>query len=81
MKMLAEARDSPARLPARFANKLYRHGESGLGYTIFTVVFADGEKQACVTGNALDFIRYPHGKGPIDVVAVIPHGEEETTGK
>jgi hypothetical protein len=73
---VAEVRDSPTRLPARFANELYRHGESGMGYTIFTVftvVFADGEKQDCVTGNAVDFIRYPHGKGPADVVAVIPH--------
>jgi hypothetical protein len=39
MENVAEVRDSPRRLPARFANELYQHGESGMGYTIFTVVF------------------------------------------
>ena len=70
---LLEAVDSPSRLPARFATELYTHGESGMGYTIFTVVFSDGFKQAYVTGNAVDFIRYPEGKGPRDVVGVRPH--------
>lgn len=65
--------DSPTRLPARFANEIYRNGESGMGYTIFTVIFADGEQQACVNGNAVDFIQYPDGKGPKDVIAVHPH--------
>jgi hypothetical protein len=45
--------ESPRRLPAQFANKLYESGESGMGYTIFTVVFADGSRQACGTGGAL----------------------------
>jgi hypothetical protein len=70
---VAEVEDSPTRLPARFADELCRKGESGMGYTIFTVVFADGQRQACVTGNAVDFVRYPPGKGQRDVVAVIPH--------
>jgi len=65
--------DSPTRLPARFANEIYRGGESGMGYTIFTVVFSDGKRQAYSTGGAVDFIRYPEGKGPGDVVAVEPH--------
>jgi hypothetical protein len=65
--------NSPQRLPARFANEIYRNGESGMGYTVFTVVFVDGTRQACVTGNAVDFIRYPEGKGPSDVIAVRPH--------
>lgn len=70
---VAEVQDSPTRLPARFADEIYRNGESGMGYTIFTVVFTDGLRQACVTGNAVDFIRYPLDKGPKDVAAVIPH--------
>ena len=37
------------------------------------MVFSDGERQACGTGNAVDFIRYPKGKGPNDVAAVLPH--------
>jgi hypothetical protein len=65
--------ESPRRLPAQFASKLYKSGESGMGYTIFTVVFADGSRQAYGTGNAVDFIRYPEGKGQSDVVDVLPH--------
>ena len=65
--------DSPIRLPARFANQICDHGESGMGYMIFTVVFSDGERQACSTGGAVDFVRYPKGKGPKDVTAVLPH--------
>ena len=68
--------ESPTCLPAEFANKLYESGESGMGYTIFTVVFADGSRQAYGTGNAVDFIRYPEGKGQSDVVDVLPHVEK-----
>ena len=64
---------SPTRLPARFATEIYKQGESGMGYQIFTVAFADGQKQAYGMGNAVDFIAYPPGKGPDDVVAVFPH--------
>lgn len=70
---VVKVKDSPTRLPARFANQIYDHGESGMGYTIFTVVFSDGERQAYGTGNAVDFIRYPDGKGPNDVSSVLPH--------
>lgn len=70
---IAEVKESTIRLPAQFANEIYRNGESGMRYTIFTVVFADGMRQAYATGNAVDFIRYPIGKGPKDVAAVIPH--------
>lgn len=65
--------DSPTRLPARFANEIDRHGESGMGYTLFIVEFSDGTRQPCGTGSAVDFIRYPDGKAPADVVAVYPH--------
>jgi hypothetical protein len=70
---VAEVADSTIRLPAKFAEEIYRNGESCMGYTIFTVVFADGLRQACVTGNAVDFISYPPGKSPKDVVKVLPH--------
>jgi hypothetical protein len=70
---VVKVEDSPWRLPARFANQIHDHGESGMGYTIFTVIFSDGQRQACSTGNAIDFIRYPNGKGPEDVMAVLPH--------
>jgi hypothetical protein len=73
MEDVVEVQESPTRLPAKFANEIYRSGESGMGYTIFTVVFVDGVRQAYATGNAVDFIRYPSSKLPKDVVAVIPH--------
>jgi hypothetical protein len=80
MEDVAEVEESPIRLPAQFANEIYRNGESGMGYTIFTVVFSDGSRQAYGMGNAVDFIRYPNGKGPKDVVAVIPHeGRNDAT--
>lgn len=68
-----ELRESRHRLPAKFANELYAHGESGMGYTIFTVEFRDGSRRAYVNGNAIDFIDYPPGKSAQDVVRVIPH--------
>ena len=70
---VASVEESPCRLPAKFADEVYKAGETGMGYTIFTVVFTDGTKQACSAGNAIDFVRYPPGKGPGDVVSVLPH--------
>jgi hypothetical protein len=70
---VVDVRDSRLRLPARFAAQLYAAGESGMGYTVFEVGFADGSRVAYVTGNAVDFVTYPPGKGPEDVVAVYPH--------
>jgi hypothetical protein len=70
---VARILDSPSRLPARFANQIYEAGESGMGYTIFTVKFRDGTSTAVGTGNAVDFIEYPDGQSPQTVVAVLPH--------
>jgi hypothetical protein len=69
--------ESPSRLPAEMANQIYRHGETVMGYTIFTVVFGDQSKQAYVAGNAVDFIQYLTGKTPRDVVGVIPRAGRE----
>lgn len=71
---VASLKESRSRLPPQFASELYRAGESGMGYTLFVVVFSDGTRQAFATGNAVDFIEYPEDKGPQDVTAVIPHG-------
>jgi hypothetical protein len=65
--------ESPVRLPARFANKLYAAGESGMGYVVFTVVLADGRRLPFVTGNRVDFPALPEGVGSADVVDAIPH--------
>ncbi len=72
IKNVAKVQDSPTLLPARIANEIYRHGESGMGFFIFTVIFKDGQRLAYGTGGAVDFIRYPPGKGPADVNAGLP---------
>lgn len=70
---IASIGDSPFRLPAVFANELYRAGESGMGYCVFTVIFSDGATSAYVSGNALDFLPLPTGKTMSDIVRVLPH--------
>lgn len=70
VKAIAE---SSRRLPARFANEIYRAGEFRMGGTVFTVVFSDDSRECSQTGNAVDFIGDPEEKGPSDVVAVKPH--------
>jgi hypothetical protein len=72
--------ESPSRLPASMANRLYQAGESGMGYCVFTVVFRDGSRRVFVSGNAVDFIEYPEGFTPQDVLDVIPHaGRQDPT--
>lgn len=76
--------ESPSRLPPQFANELYRAGESGMGYSVFTVVFSQRfgigrKRQSYVTGNAVDFIEYPSGMGPDNVKAVLPHAGRDAS--
>ena len=75
---VASLTESPTRLPVEFANQIYEAGESGMGYYVFTVVFTRRFgifpcRRDFVTGTAVDFIDYPLGRGPADVVAVLPH--------
>ena len=70
---VVDIQESPMRLPGRFANQVYEGGESGMGIHVFTVLFADGSKQAYRSGSAVDFLPYPEGKGQKDVVGVMPH--------
>ena len=64
-------RESPVRLPARFANKVYAIGESGMGYTSFIVKFGCWPGRRCAQGLA-DFIAYPPLQGPQTVRDVVP---------
>lgn len=73
IRSVVQIADSPSRLPAKFANQIYEAGESGMGYTIFTVQFRDGTSKVVGTGNAIDFIEYPDGQSPQTVVGVLPH--------
>jgi hypothetical protein len=65
--------ESADRLPAPFANVLYRAGESGMGYCLFTVVFENGSRQVYVAGNAVDFVPVPKGQSFKSIAAVLPH--------
>jgi hypothetical protein len=71
-------RESSDRLHPSIARSIYRAGESGMGYTVFTLVFRDGSARAYVGGNAVDFVTYSAGKAASDVVSVVPHrGRDE----
>lgn len=76
---IAEIRPSPTRIPARFANKMYHAGESGMGYCVFTLVLRDGRRLPFVTtGNAVDFLNLPRGVSPAHIVDLLPHvGRDE----
>ena len=63
---IEQIEDSPFRLPARWANKLYEAGESGMGYTLFTARLRDGSALPFFVGNAVDFPNWPPGTGPAD---------------
>lgn len=68
--------ESPHRLPVDLANKLYEWGESGMGYTLFTVVLRDGRRLPRVTGNAVDFPALPEGVTTHDIVDVLREGRD-----
>ena len=65
--------ESPSRIPARLANKMYEAGESAMGGCIFTLVLADGRRVACTTGNAVDFLELPSDVTPAMMVDLLPH--------
>ena len=44
-----------------------------MGYCVFMLIFADGEHRTYVTGNAVDFVPFPAGKTPHDIIDVRPH--------
>lgn len=74
---VASLQSSPSRLPAAIANRIYDAGESGMGFTIFTLEFDDGTVVAYGGGNAIDFIRYPPGMTGHNIVDVFPHHGRE----
>ena len=56
-------KDSPVRLPARFANEIYRAGESGMGYFLFTVVFSWWPRKVYVVSGLVDSSNSLVGEG------------------
>jgi hypothetical protein len=71
--------ESPSRLPARLADRIYRAGETGMGYCTFSLKFRDGSEQRYTTGNAVDFVAMPQGQAPNDVVDVVTHNAPWST--
>ena len=65
--------ESPVRLPAKLANAIYEAGESGMGYTIYTLLTKDRRTFPRLTGGAVDFPQLPEGLDMADVADVLPH--------
>ena len=73
LSRVVEISESLNRLPPRIANKIYKAGESGMGYCVFTLLFKDGTQQEVGSGGAVDFVKLPTGKQMTDIVDVLPH--------
>jgi len=70
---VAQITESPSRLPARLATKMYEAGESGMGYCRFVLTLRDGRQLHYVMGDAVDFVELPSGVTPDDVLDLRPH--------
>ena len=70
---VAHIEESPTRLPAKLADKIYRSGESAMGYYLFTLVFDNGEHLPCRTGDSVDFVDLPRSFADKKIVNVLPH--------
>lgn len=66
---VASIEESPSRLPATFANEIYRAG-SHFGYHDFALLFSWWYRRDYVVG-LVDFLEYPLFWGPSDVKKVI----------
>ena len=67
---VAEIRESPARIPAVFADEIYAAFPLGREEAVFQLVLDDGRVITCRTGDAIDFLRWPAGVEPRQVVGV-----------
>jgi hypothetical protein len=73
LDQVVSIRESPWRLPARFANEIYRAGESHYGCYIFTLVFPWGYRRAYLVGGFVDFLEFPGRYRPSEIKTVILH--------
>jgi hypothetical protein len=64
--------ETPTRMPPRLATKLYRAGETGMGYEIFKMKMKSGERFVFVTNSIVDFPDLPDGYTTGDVARVCP---------
>lgn len=70
---VTEIKESPNRLPVELANKIYKAGESGMGYCLYKLIMDNGQKIDVGTGNAVDFAPIPEGLTSKNIKDVLPH--------
>jgi hypothetical protein len=70
---IASVSESRSRIAPRLADRLLEAGETGMGYTKFTLILRDGRKINTMTGGAVDFPGLPAGVVASDVEDVIIH--------
>ncbi|NKI30430.1 hypothetical protein [Croceivirga thetidis] len=68
-----EIKESPYRMPVHLANKLYKAGESGMGYCLYKMQFDNGKTIEVSSGNAVDFPPIPNGLKSENIKDVFPH--------
>jgi hypothetical protein len=78
---VSSIRESPNRLALKLANKLYKSGETGMGYLLFGIRTRLGSVIPCATGDSVDFIKLPGQVQLADIVDVIPHWGKDISGK
>ena len=65
---------SPSRMPAKFAHRIHDAGESGMGYHVYVVHFADGSNFVHFAWNQkIDLVSLPEGYTTRDIVRVDPN--------
>jgi hypothetical protein len=62
--------ESPARLPAKFANRIYQ-APGHWGYHSFTLVFSWWCRRDYLVGGFVDFLTYSFRRGPSDVKDIL----------
>ena len=70
IRQVADLWDSPTRIPPHLAEKPYLGNNGGMGGSLFALVFRDGSRLTVRSGDAHDFVDYPSGYGPADVVDI-----------
>jgi len=70
---IEKIQESPFRLPAIFANKLYRAGETGMGYFLYKLEFNNSKNIDVLSGNVVDFPPISNDFFEIKIKNVFPH--------
>jgi hypothetical protein len=70
---VVEIKESPNRLQPDLANKIYKAGESGMGYCLYKLILDNGQTIDVCTGNAVDFVPLKPGLSAKNIKDVLPH--------